>query len=395
MNIIVLKFGGVAVRDYPEQVIRYILQYQKEGYGIVAVVSAEAGVTDSLIKRAKELSCNPEPRALDFLVSTGEQIAAGLIAIRLQEKGCDAIPLTGWQAGIITSGLHGNAEIKGLNLESITACLKSGKVVIVTGFQGVTPENTITTLGRGGSDYTAKYLELALRAEMLVLFKEVDGIMSADPGRVPEAIQRASVTPRELLELVNGGAKVVNQDSARLMTQGGRALIRSVVRDVPGTLVVPTRPQKTRGSITGIASSHAIQFSLSNTRADRASELFGALGKDRVSVDIVHVSAGEHLILFTTNEKTLPQTRSVTQTFVEAYGGSISKQKIAVVRMVGEELQSATGVVGEILSTLEEIGISNPLTPTSEITISVVVPEHREEEVIRLLHKRLIEEKEL
>lgn len=395
IEIIVLKFGGVAMRDYPERVVNHIIRHKKSGYGVVAVVSAEAGVTDSLLQKAKGLTPNPNERTVDLLLSTGEQISATLIALRLQKQGHDAIALTGWQAGIVTDEAYGNAEITGVNPHLIMNHLAAGKIAVVMGFQGITPEGEITTLGRGGSDYTAKFLELALDADRLELYKEVDGVMSADPKKVPGALQRSEVTPRELLELANGGAKVVNADCARLISQGGVTYIRSVIRDVPGTLIVPIRPRKKNGSVTGITSSRALEVSLVDTGTEHATELFATLGGCGVSVDIVHVSSSENSILFTTSETMLQQTEKVCEAFVQAHGGSTHERKVAIIRIVGEELQEATGIMGEVLSILEEVGISNPLTPTSEITISVVIPEDQEGEVVRILHRRLVEEKEM
>src|SRR5271154_5425041 len=240
MALIVQKYGGTSVGN-PERiknVAARVAKYRAQGDQIVVVVSAMSGVTDSLIKMAKELMPLPNEREMDMLLATGEQTTIALTAIALHAVGVPAVSLTGAQAGIVTDGVHTKAKIQNITPRQVHALLKQGKVVIVAGFQGQSMEGQITTLGRGGSDLTAIALAAALKADLCQIYTDVDGVYTADPRIVPGARKLAEISYDEMLELASLGAKVMQSRSVEFAKKFGVVFeVRSSLNDNPGTIV--------------------------------------------------------------------------------------------------------------------------------------------------------------
>src|SRR6476619_1351892 len=240
MALIVQKFGGTSVAnpDRIKNVAARVAKYHSQGDQVVVVVSAMSGVTDNLIKMAKQIMPLPSEREMDMLLATGEQTTIALTAIALHALGVDAVSLTGAQAGIVTAGVHTKAKIQNITPKQVHELLDSGKVVIVAGFQGQTPDGHITTLGRGGSDLTAIALAAALGADLCQIYTDVDGVYTADPRIVPSARKLKEISYDEMLELASLGAKVMQSRSVEFAKKFGVVFeVRSSLNDNPGTIV--------------------------------------------------------------------------------------------------------------------------------------------------------------
>ena len=240
--LIVQKYGGTSLVD-GEKILRAAdraVRLAKQGHRIVMVVSAQGHTTDELIAAAKEMNPNGSKREMDAYMSAGEQLSAGLMAMAVEAFGHEVVSLTGWQAGIWTDACHGNARIKGLGDRRIQRELEAGRIVIVAGFQGISSEGNITTLGRGGSDTTAVALAAFLKADLCQIFTDVDGVYDRDPRRYPEAVRYDRVSYEQMLELIRDGAQVLHDRSVELAQQFGITVeVLSAFSGEPGTLVGP------------------------------------------------------------------------------------------------------------------------------------------------------------
>ncbi len=236
----VLKFGGTSLmnRDRIFVAARRAAEQYHLGHQVIVVVSAQGHTTDHMVENALEITPAPPEREMDAYLASGEQMSAGLMAMALGALGLPAVSLTGWQAGILTDGIHGNAKVKGLSHDRIQKELEQGKIVVVTGFQGISPEGNITTLGRGGSDTTAVALAAFLQAERCQIYTDVDGVYDKDPRKYPDAVRYTQISYRQALALVRQGAQVLHDRCVELaMEQGVKLQVLSSFRPGPGTVV--------------------------------------------------------------------------------------------------------------------------------------------------------------
>jgi len=404
MSLIVQKYGGTSVAN-PERiqsVARRVAAYRAKGDQVVVVVSAMSGVTDSLIKMAREIMPLPSEREMDMLLATGEQTTIALAAIALHALGAPAVSLTGAQAGIVTDGVHTKARIKNITPKQIRALLDQGQVVIVAGFQGQTMEGQITTLGRGGSDLTAIALAAALKAGLCQIYTDVDGVYTADPRIVPGARKLAEISYDEMLELAGLGAKVMQSRSVEFAKKFGVIFeVRSSLNDNPGTLVKEETPSMEDVVIRGV-SLDKNQAKLTLVRVpDRpgvAALVFNAIAKANINVDMIvqntsHDPAAPATdISFTVDKADLLKAGKVIDGLKDKIGFRqlIADEKIGKLSVVGVGMRSHPGVAAKMFETLAQIGANIDMISTSEIKVSVTIDLAKGEEAMRAVHQAFL-----
>jgi aspartate kinase len=403
--LIVQKFGGTSVAN-PERiknVAMRVANYRSQGNQIVVVVSAMSGVTDNLIKMARELMPLPSEREMDMLLATGEQTTTALTAIALHALDVPAISLTGAQAGIVTDGVHTKAKIKNITPRQVHSLLKEGKVVIVAGFQGQTPDGQITTLGRGGSDLTAIALAAALKADLCQIYTDVDGVYTADPRLVPAARQLPEISYDEMLELAGLGAKVMQSRSVEFAKKFGVVFeVRSSLNKNPGTIVKEETPSMEGVVIRGVSfdkNQAKITLVAVPDRPGVAAHVFKAIADANVNVDMIvqnisHTpNAPATDLSFTVDKSELLKATGVIDGLKEAIGfrQAIADEKIGKLSIVGVGMRSHPGVAAKMFQTLAAAGINIGMISTSEIKISVTIELSRGEEATRLVHKAFLE----
>ena len=399
MALIVQKYGGTSVgsAERIQAVARRVVETVKAGNQLVVVVSAMGKTTDGLVKLAHELSSEPSRREMDMLMVTGEQVTIALLSIAIQELGQPAISLTGAQAGIITEAEHTRARILEIVPDRIQRHLKEGKVVVVAGFQGViaTEDREITTLGRGGSDTSAVALAAALKASACEIYTDVPGILTTDPRIVPEAQLLTEITADEMLELASLGAKVLHPRAVEIAKNYGVPLVvRSSWTDEPGTWVVSPVPRSR--SLTGLEiarSVDAVEFYTNQAkiallqvsdRAGIAGQLFGALAREHVDVDLIVQSIHEgntNDIAFTVDKQASKRAQAVAEAispvlhdnFIANDDRVIIADDIAKVSIVGAGMIGRPGVAAQMFKTLADAGINIQMISTSEIKVSCVI----------------------
>ncbi len=395
--LIVQKFGGSSVAD-PEKiknVARRVAGSAAEGHRVVVVVSAMGKTTDSLVALAHAITPAPDPREMDMLLATGEQVTIGLLAMALQGLGHPACSFTGPQVGLITDEVHTKARIKRITAERIGAALAAGKIVVVAGFQGMTEAGEITTLGRGGSDLTGVALAAALKADVCEIFTDVDGVYTADPNVVPEARKLSRVSYDEMLEMASLGAKVLQSRSVEFAKKYGVPVhVRSTFKPDPGTLVTREDHSMEEVVVTGITHDRG-QAKVSILRVpDRpgiAAQVFGALGARSIVVDMIVQNISRDG--FTDISFTLPRAdrvRAEEELTRQAQGigaaGVAADDRIAKVSIVGVGMRSHAGVAAQMFSTLSREGINIQMISTSEIAVSCVIEDKYTELAVRALH---------
>ncbi|MFS8570145.1 MAG: aspartate kinase [Thermaerobacter sp.] len=395
--IIVQKFGGTSV-DGPQRirnVVKHILAARQRGYRVVVVVSAPGDMTDDLLAQARELNPDPNRRELDVLLSTGEQISIALVAMALEAAGQPALSLTGLQAGIYTDGAHGKARILRVDPERVLEGLDEGRVVVVAGFQGVDPEQDITTLGRGGSDLTAVALAAALNAEACEIFTDVDGVYTADPRIVPNARRLDAITHAEMLELASLGAQVMQARSIEYAMRLGVDLrVRSSLVDGPGTWIRRDAYVDHIPVVTGVTCDRKTAKITVIDMPDRpgaAWELFSAVADRQVNVDLIIQSAsrnGTVDLTFTVPEDEFAAAREAAEAAARSLGASgiSTDTNIAKVSVVGAGMMNTPGVAARIFGALGQAGINIDLIGCSEIKVSCVVAREKAEAAVRVLH---------
>jgi aspartate kinase len=400
MALIVQKYGGTSVANTEriKNVARRVADYRRRGDRLVVVVSAMSGVTDSLIKLAKEIMPLPSERELDMLLATGEQQTIALTAMALQALGVPAVSLTGAQAGIVTDGVHTKAKIHNITPRKVHEYLDAGNVVIVAGFQGETPEGQITTLGRGGSDLTAIALAAALKADLCQIYTDVDGVYTADPRIVPDAKKLAEISYDEMLELASLGAKVMQSRSVEFAKKFGVVFeVRSSLNDNPGTLVKAETKSMEDVVVRGVSldkNQAKITLVAVPDRPGVAARIFKALGDAAINVDMIvqNVSHGAGApatdLSFTVDKADLLKARKVIEALQAeiGYTSVLADEKIAKLSIVGVGMKSHTGVAGKMFETLAREGINIDMISTSEIKISVVIDLARAEQAMRAVH---------
>ncbi len=399
MARIVQKYGGTSVGS-PERIVnvaRRIKASHDAGNEMVVVVSAMGGVTDRLLGLAKEVTEMPSEREIDMLLATGEQQSVALMAMALHGLGCPAISFTGAQAGIETDGVHSKARIRNITPARIEASLAEKQVVIVAGFQGRTQEDNITTLGRGGSDLTAVALAAALKADLCQIFTDVEGVYTADPRLVPEAVKIDNISFDEMLELASLGAKVMQSRSIEFAKKFGVTLeVRSSLKDVPGTIISKENEAMEDVVIRGVSvDKNEAKLTLLRIPDEpgRAAKLFDLLATANVNVDMIIQNISEHgqaNISFTVPQVELSKIRSQLAERIKAEVGAediLYNEGIGKVSVVGIGMRSHSGVAASMFKALAVAGINIEMISTSEIKISCVVRLDQADEAVRVLHQ--------
>ncbi|MFH1665431.1 MAG: aspartate kinase [Candidatus Omnitrophota bacterium] len=397
-NIIVQKYGGSSMAN-PERIMgvaRKVAACKTKGNDVVVVVSALGDTTDELLELAGQISRNPPERELDMLLATGEQVSVALLAMALHELGYEAISFTGFQAGIRTDSSYTKAKIVNVNTGKILKHLNSGKIVIVAGFQGVNPEQEITTLGRGGSDMTAVALAKVLKAGMCEIYTDVKGVYTADPRIVPDARKLESISYEEMLEMASLGAQVMQ---ARSMEVAGKfnvpVHVRSSFSDEKGTLVIKEVEAMEDVLVRGItANKDEAKVTVCDVpdKPGEASRLFERLAKADINVDMIiqNVSrTGSTDISFTVEKKDLKKTQDVVEKVIKKIGAKGAKydDNVAKVSVVGIGMRSHSGVAAKMFRVLALQKVNIEMISTSEIKISCVVNRKYADKAVRALHK--------
>ncbi|HTV39101.1 MAG TPA: aspartate kinase [Candidatus Sulfotelmatobacter sp.] len=404
MALIVQKYGGTSVGN-PERiknVARRIADYRSRGDQTVVVVSAMSGVTDNLIKLAREIMPLPSEREMDVLLATGEQQTIALTAIALHALNIPAVSMTGAQAGITTDGVHTKAKIHNITPKKVHELLNQGNVVIVAGFQGETPDGQVTTLGRGGSDLTAIALAAALKADLCQIYTDVDGVYTADPRIVPAARKLAEISYDEMLELASLGAKVMQSRSVEFAKKFGVVFeVRSSLNDNPGTIVKEETKSMEGVVVRGVAlDKNQAKVTLVGVpdKPGVAAKIFRALGDAAVNIDMIvqNISHGAGApqtdISFTVEKADLLKAQKVIDGLKGKVGPRevITSEKIGKLSIVGVGMKSHTGVAGKMFETLAEAGVNIDMISTSEIKISVVIDLAKGEAAMKAIHGAFI-----
>jgi aspartate kinase len=404
MALIVQKFGGTSVGNTEriQRVAARVAHYRQRGDQIVVVVSAMSGVTDNLIRLAKELMPLPSEREMDVLLATGEQTTIALAAMALHAIGIPAVSLTGAQAGIVTDGVHTKAKIQNITPRKVHALLDAGQVVIVAGFQGQTPEGQITTLGRGGSDLTAIALAAALKADLCQIYTDVDGIYTADPRIAPGARKLDEIAYDELLELAGAGAKVMQLRSVEFAKKFKVVFeVRSSMNDHPGTIVKEETRSMEDVVIRGVSldknQAKVTLIGVPDTPGV-AARIFKALGDAAINVDMIvqNISHGAGTPLtdlsFTVDKPDLLKARKVIDALQAEVGfrEATTDEQIGKLSIVGVGMRSHSGVAAKMFETLAQEGVNIGMISTSEIKISVVIDLAKSEQATRAIHQAFL-----
>ena len=397
MALIVQKFGGSSVADAQRvsHVAGIIANTYRQGNQVVVVVSAQGKTTDHLIAQAQEVNPNPSKRELDALMATGELASMALMALALERLGMPAISLSGWQAGIHTDSTHGAARVSRIDTERLRNELDKGNIVIVAGFQGVNKYEDITTLGRGGSDTSAVALAAALNADLCQIYTDVDGVYTADPRIVPNAIKIDEITYDEMLELASLGANVLHNRSVEMAKKynvnlevlssmtGAEGTIVKEVTDVEKLLIkgVTKDVNIARISAMGVSDQPGIAF-----------RLFSLLAKHKVSVDIILQSVGRdgtQDISFTVAAKDADEVVRLLEERKDTLGlkSVICDPNVAKVSIVGAGMETHAGVASKMFEALGEANINIQMIATSEIKISVLIAEEEANKAVAAIHR--------
>ena len=400
MALIVQKYGGTSVGNAEriKHVAARVAQHRARGDRLVVVVSAMSGVTDNLIKLAKEIMPLPSERELDMLLATGEQTTIALTAMALQALYVPAVSLTGAQAGIVTDGVHTKAKIQNITPRQVHALLDRGQVVIVAGFQGQTPEGQITTMGRGGSDLTAIALAAALRADLCQIYTDVDGVYTADPRVVPAAKKLPEISYDELLELASSGAKVMQLRSVEFAKKFRVVFeVRSSMNDNPGTIVKAETKSMEEVVIRGVSlDRNQAKITLVGVpdRPGVAARVFQGLADAAINVDMIvqNVSHGATTpttdLSFTLDKHDLLKAQKVIEGLKKESGfrQAVAQETIAKLSIVCVGMRSHSGVAARMFDTLARAGVNIDMISTSEIKISVVIELSKAEAAAQALH---------
>jgi len=398
MSLIVQKYGGSSVADAEKikNVARRIAATKDKGNQMVVVVSAMGDTTDELIKLAYQVVGQPDDRELDFLLSTGDVVSSTLLAMALHGMGYPAISLSGAQAGIRTDSAHSRARILEVESRRVVKELEKGNIVIVAGFQGITDEMDITTLGRGGSDTTAVALAASLGAEVCQIYTDVDGVYTADPRLVPEAQPLAEIGYEEMLELASYGAKVIHPRAVELgELHNIPILVASSFTEKPGTLIHGGVSMEVRNKVRSIAYDLDVAKITAVGVPDHpgiASTVFGSLAKAGISVDTIVQNAsiqGITDLTFTVAKSQLARAMEVVEPIAKSIGARecVSDSKLGKVSIVGTGMQNIPGYAARMFSALSEKNVNIQLFTTSEIRITCIIDEAEVKDAVRTLHR--------
>ena len=400
LALIVQKYGGTSVgsADRIVEVARRIARVKQRGDNVVAVVSAMGDTTDKLTSLAHTVSKDPDLREMDLLLSTGELVSCTLLTMALRAQGCDAISLTGSQAGIHTDTMYGKARIHSIDTGRVKAELQQDRMVVVAGFQGITMNQDITTLGRGGSDTTAVALAAALKADRCEIYTDVEGIYTADPRVVPRARKLDQIGYEEMLELASYGAKMHPRAIELGAAYRVPIYVASSFSEATGTLIhhgPDENPMESRIKVTGIAYNINVAKITVRSVPDRpgvAAALFEPLARVGISVDtIVQNTSVDRTtdISFTVNRADLPQAIAEAEHVIKELGASelVSDATLASVSIVGSGMQNNPGYASRMFRILADGQINIDMITTSEIRISCIIKEDEAKEAVRLLHR--------
>jgi len=397
MRLIVQKYGGTSVgtAERIRNVARRLVEVQREGSRVVAVISAMAGVTDDLIKLAYETSEQPAERELDILLATGEHAATALVAMAVNALGGRAISLTGAQAGILTDRNYTKARIANISPKQIHELLSEDYIVVVAGFQGQTPEGETTTLGRGGSDLTAIALAGALNADVCQIFTDVDGVFTCDPRVVTDAKKLDEVAYDELLEMASAGSKIMQSRAVEFAKKFGIEFeVRSSFKPSTGTVAREATPSMEDVVIRGISlDRHQAKLTIAGVRDEPgcAGRIFSNISAAHIIVDMIVQNAsisGTTDISFTIHEDELENARKILMPVVSEVGAKRlnTASGVAKLSVVGIGMRSHSGVAARMFECLGRGGINIQLVSTSEIKIAVIIDEKDAERAAQLIH---------
>jgi len=396
MALIVQKYGGSSVADAEKikNVARRVAESAAD-HQIVVVVSAMGRTTDGLLGLARQITAAPDPREMDMLLATGEQVTIALLAVALQALGFKARSLTGAQAGLRTDRAHTQARLTHISAERVRATLDTGAVAVVAGFQGTSDQDEITTLGRGGSDLTAVALAAALKADVCEIYTDVDGVYTADPNVVPDARKLPRVAYDEMLEMASLGAKVLQARSVEFAKKYGVTVhVRSTFKRDPGTIVTREESGMEDVVVTGITHDRS-QAKISLLRVpDRpgiAAQVFGALGAKHIVLDMIvqNISRDGYTdISFTVPRGDSAAATEVLEEVARAIGaeGVVHDERVAKISIVGVGMRSHSGVAARMFGALSREGINIQMISTSEIATSCVIEDKYAELAVRALH---------
>ena len=399
MSLLVTKFGGssVASLERIHNVALRLRELRQEGYQLVVIVSAMGDTTDELLKMAGQIGNEFDPREMDMLLATGEQQSAALLTLTLQSMGIAAVSLTGWQAGIMTDNAHSKASILNIAPERIQQELNKDHIVVIAGFQGLSTEGNVTTLGRGGSDTSAVALAAVLKAERCKIFTDVDGVFTADPRIVKEAKQLSQVSYEEMLEMASLGAGILQPRAAEcaMLHQVELEVLNSFKRQ-QGTIILEGNRMEHDRNVSGIAHDlNVAKIALFDVpdQPGIAMRIFKKLAENSINVDMVIQSAtrGHHNdIAFTIDRDELTRALPIVNEVVEEIGASGMSygNNVAKVSIVGAGMQSNPGVAAAMFEALAEENINIHMIATSEIKISCVIDETEIKKAVRALHAK-------
>lgn len=407
---IVMKFGGTSMAgtERIRRVARIVQRQQAAGHEVAVVVSAMAGETDRLVNFCREANALYDPAEYDVVVASGEQVTSGLLALHLQALGCKARSWLGWQLPIHTSDAHAKARIEDMDAEALLASMGRGEIAVIPGFQGLSGDGRVTTLGRGGSDTSAVAVAAGIKADRCDIYTDVDGVYTTDPRIVAKARKLKNVTYEEMLELASVGSKVLQTRSVSLaMKEGVRVQVLSSFIDddappadsIPGTMIVSDEELEgsdmERQLITGIAADKN-EAKITLTRiADRpgaVAAIFGPLAAASINVDMIIQNVakdkGETDVTFTVPAADLARTQALLEGHKETIGyyRMIADSKVAKISVVGVGMRSHAGVASTMFKALADRGINILAITTSEIKVSVLIDEDATELAVRVLH---------
>jgi aspartate kinase len=397
MPRIVMKFCGTSVAnlDRIRDVAQRVKRVADAGNQVAVVVSAMAGTTNQLVAWCQGLAPLHDAREYDTVVATGEQVTTGLLAIALQEIGVDARSWQGWQIPIRTDNAHAKARIMSVDAATIGDRMANGQVAVISGFQGLGPDDRIATLGRGGSDTSAVALAAALKADRCDIYTDVDGIYTTDPRIVPQARKLAKISYEEMLELASVGAKVLQSRSVELaMNERVRVQVLSSFEDSPGTLVVDEDEIVEKEIVSGIAYARDEAKITLRRVADRpgiAATIFGKLAEDNINVDMIvqNIAAdGTTDMTFTIGKADLPRTHVALAAIRDqvAWTDVLEDPNVAKISVVGVGMRSHAGAASTMFRALADKAINIQVISTSEIKVSVLIAAEYTELAVRALH---------
>ena len=395
MSLIVQKFGGssVADKDRVLNVARRVVQTYKEGNSVVVVVSAQGDTTDDLLEKAAEITSNPSKRELDMLLASGEQISISLLAMAIKTLGVNAVSLLGWQAGFSTDEIHGAARIRKVKADRIKQELEKDNIVIVAGFQGINKYDDLTTLGRGGSDTSAVAIAAALRADRCQIFTDVEGVYTADPRKVKNAIKLKEITYDEMLELATLGAQVLNNRSVEMAKKYSVELeVLSSLVEAPGTIVreettvekmlirgVTKDTDVARISIIGLPDTPGIAF-----------KVFSKLAQKNINVDIILQSVGRDGtkdITFTVSRENSAQAEQAIKSLSSCKDSQVViDENVAKVSLVGAGMETHPATASRMFEALYSADVNIQMISTSEIKISVLIEKEAADKAVKAIH---------